>query len=107
MAQCAALICERYSITMTQLRSPFRGRKVVKPRHLCAALCRDTTGHSWQMIRHFLARADNNAIVYACRQARMRYPEELAELRAELERRAGDRPITGTAANGPNIHAPL
>lgn len=111
MADCALLICERYNVTLKQIRSPFQGQALIKPRHLCAALCRSLTGASWQNIRLFMARADNHAIVYACRRANALYPDELAELSKELEKRAGravrNKPIIDAADDGLNERAAL
>ena len=82
-------VCQRFHLTVEQMRGPCRLRKIARPRQMAMYLCREMTGASLPQIgRHF--RRDHTTVLHAQRKiaamaaAGGRMPDYLDELRAIL-----------------------
>ena len=82
-------VCQRFHLTVEEMRGPCRLRKIARPRQMAMYLCREMTGASLPQIgRHF--RRDHTTVLHAQRKiaamaaAGGRMPKYLDELRAML-----------------------
>jgi chromosomal replication initiator protein len=82
-------VCQRFHLTVEEMRGPCRLRKIARPRQMAMYLCREMTGASLPQIgRHF--RRDHTTVLHAQRKiaamaaAGGRMPKYLEELRTML-----------------------
>jgi len=84
-------VCQRFHLTVEQMRGPCRLRKIARPRQMAMYLCRELTQASLPQIgRHF--QRDHTTVLHAQRKvaamvaAGGRMPAYLDEVRAILAR---------------------
>jgi chromosomal replication initiator protein len=89
-------VCQRFHLTVEQMRGPCRLRKIARPRQMAMYLCRELTQASLPQIgRHF--QRDHTTVLHAQRKiaamlaAGGRMPVYLDELRAILAQLTGQR----------------
>ncbi len=81
------LVCERYQVKVSELRSKRRGRSISEPRQVIMFLARKLTKLSLQEIGDHFGGRDHSTVLYAVRQIENRYGTDPA-FAATLERMA-------------------
>lgn len=81
MAQIAADVCNRYGLTLADLRSPSRRREFAHPRQESMAEMYATGRYSNLQIAHFHRRIDHTTVVHARRAVALRQSSQQATKR--------------------------
>ncbi len=68
-----------YKLRVSQLESSQRERRIVRPRHIAMALCKELTPGSLPEIGHAFGGRDHSTVIYACRRI-----EQLRQAEAQL-----------------------
>lgn len=92
------VVSEAFRITRADLRMPGRQPKVAWPRMVAEYFSREMAGASLSAVSERFGQVDHSSVIYAVRKVRNMmeaYPKlrkELDVIRAEIEKRAGEKP---------------
>jgi len=73
----AAVVCEVFGVTLNDLKSPRRTRKLFVPRHAFCALMKEFTSYSYPQIGATLGNRDHTTILHAVRRAALLYAHDV------------------------------
>jgi hypothetical protein len=109
LAEIQRVVCERKKITLRELHSDSRERRLAWPRQVAAYLCRELTDASYPMIGRELGGKDHSTALFADRKIRRlaaKNPELQNELQAYRERIAELVAKRGAGAMAPPSNRP-
>jgi len=75
MREIAAMVAERYGLTMDDLKSPSQERRISWPRQEAMALIRKNTRQSYPQIGRFLGGRDHTTVMHGVRRHAKRMEE--------------------------------